>query len=107
MLEQLKKDVLEANLDLPRNGLVTLTWGNVSAIDRETGYVAIKPSGVSYDKMTAEDIVLVDLTGKVVEGKWKPSSDTLTHLELYKAFRSAAVSFIRTAAGRQRLHRQD
>ena len=86
MLEQLKKDVLEANLDLPRNGLVTLTWGNVSAIDRETGYVAIKPSGVSYDKMTAEDIVLVDLTGKVVEGKWKPSSDTLTHLELYKAF---------------------
>lgn len=86
MLEQLKKDVLEANLDLPRNGLVTLTWGNVSAIDRETGYVAIKPSGVSYDKMTAEDIVLVDLTGKVVEGKWNPSSDTLTHLELYKAF---------------------
>mgnify|MGYP000600353605 FL=1 len=86
MLEKLKEEVYKANMDLPKYGLVTFTWGNVSQIDRETGYVAIKPSGVSYDKMTAEDIVLVDLTGKVVEGKWKPSSDTLTHLELYKAF---------------------
>ena len=86
MLEQLKKDVLEANLLLPGHGLVTFTWGNVSGIDRETGLVAIKPSGVDYDGMTAEDMVIVDLSGKVVEGKWKPSSDTPTHLALYRAF---------------------
>ena len=86
MLEQLKKDVLEANLLLPKHGLVTFTWGNVSGIDRETGLVAIKPSGVDYDGMTAEDMVIVDLSGKVVEGKWKPSSDTPTHLALYRAF---------------------
>lgn len=86
MLEALKKTVLEANLALPRHGLVTFTWGNVSGIDRESGLVVIKPSGVEYDTMTAEDMVVVDLTGKVVEGKYNPSSDTPTHLELYKAF---------------------
>ena len=86
MLEKLKQDVLEANLMLPKYGLITFTWGNVSAIDREHGLVVIKPSGVPYDGMTAEDMVVVDLEGKVVEGKWKPSSDTPTHLVLYKAF---------------------
>lgn len=86
MLETLKKTVLEANLALPKYGLVTFTWGNVSAIDRASGLVVIKPSGVSYDGMTAEDMVVVDLDGNVVEGKWKPSSDTPTHLVLYKAF---------------------
>ena len=86
MLEKLKEAVFRANLDLPRYGLVTFTWGNVSAIDRESGLVVIKPSGVEYDVMTAADMVVVDLEGKVVEGKWKPSSDTPTHLELYRAF---------------------
>ena len=86
MLEQLKKEVLEANLLLPKHGLITFTWGNVSGIDREKGLVVIKPSGVDYDGMTAEDMVVVDLDGKVVEGKWKPSSDTPTHVALYKAF---------------------
>ena len=86
MLEELKKQVCEANLLLPQYGLVTFTWGNVSAIDRESGLVVIKPSGVPYDGMTVEDMVIVDLDGKVVEGKWKPSSDTPTHVELYKAF---------------------
>ena len=86
MLEQLKQQVLEANLLLPKYGLVTFTWGNVSGIDREAGLVVIKPSGVEYDGMTAEDMVVVDLDGKVVEGKWKPSSDTPTHLALYRAF---------------------
>lgn len=86
MLKQLKKQVLEANLLLPKHGLVTFTWGNVSGIDRERGLVVIKPSGVPYEGMTAEDMVVVDLDGNVVDGKWKPSSDTATHLELYKAF---------------------
>ena len=87
MLEQLKQEVLEANLLLPKYGLVTFTWGNVSGIDRDKGLMVIKPSGVEYDGMTAEDMVVVELeTGKVVEGRWKPSSDTKTHLELYKAF---------------------
>ena len=86
MLEELKRKVLEANLMLPKFGLVTFTWGNVSAIDRERGLVAIKPSGVEYDTMTAEDIVIVDLQGSVVEGKLRPSSDTPTHLALYRAF---------------------
>lgn len=86
MLEKIKKEVLEANLALPRYGLVTFTWGNVSGIDRASGLVVIKPSGVSYDSMTAEDMVVVDLDGNVVEGKWKPSSDTPTHLVLYKVF---------------------
>jgi len=86
MLETLKKEVFRANLDLVKHGLVIFTWGNVSAIDREKALVVIKPSGVSYDEMKAEDMVVVDLDGKVVEGKLKPSSDTATHLELYKAF---------------------
>jgi len=86
MLEELKQQVLEANLLLPKYGLVTFTWGNVSGIDREHGLVVIKPSGVPYDGMTAEDMVVVDLDGNRVEGKWKPSSDTPTHVELYRAF---------------------
>ena len=84
MLEELKKKVLKANLDLVKNGLVLFTWGNVSAIDRESGYVVIKPSGVKYEDMTIEDMVVVDLNGKTVDGKLAPSSDTPTHLELYK-----------------------
>ena len=87
MLEALKASVLKANLALVKHNLVTFTWGNVSGIDRDKGLVVIKPSGVEYDGMTAEDMVVVDLqTGKVVEGKWKPSSDTPTHLALYRAF---------------------
>ena len=87
MLESLKKTVLEANLALVKHNLVTFTWGNVSGIDRERGLVVIKPSGVEYDGMTAEDMVVVELSsGRVVEGKWKPSSDTPTHLALYRAF---------------------
>lgn len=86
MLERLKEEVLKANLLLPQFGLVTFTWGNVSGIDREKGLVVIKPSGVEYDTMTADDMVVTDLDGNVVEGKYKPSSDTPTHVELYKAF---------------------
>ena len=86
MPEALKKQVLEANLALVKHNLVTFTWGNVSAIDRESGLVVIKPSGVEYDGMTVEDMVVIDLDGNVVEGKWKPSSDTPTHLVLYRAF---------------------
>lgn len=88
MLEKLKEQVLQANLALPRYGLVTFTWGNVSAIDRETGLVVIKPSGVSYDAMTTEDLVVVDLDGNRVEGKLKPSSDTPTHLVFYRHFQA-------------------
>ncbi|CAH7092408.1 L-ribulose-5-phosphate 4-epimerase UlaF [Vibrio chagasii] len=83
---QLKQRVLEANLRLPKYGLVTFTWGNVSEFDRENGVIAIKPSGVEYSDMTAEDMVVVDLEGNIIEGKLNPSSDTATHLELYKAF---------------------
>ena len=87
MLEKLKQEVLEANLLLPKYDLVTFTWGNVSAIDRESGMIVIKPSGVSYEEMTADDMVVVELaTGKVAEGRYKPSSDTPTHIELYRAF---------------------
>jgi len=86
MLEELKQVVLEANLQLPKYRLVTFTWGNVSGIDRERGLVVIKPSGVEYDKMTKDDMVVVDLEGNVVEGKLKPSSDTPTHLVLYQSF---------------------
>jgi len=86
MLETLKQQVFEANLELPKRSLVTYTWGNVSGIDRATNLVVIKPSGVDYETMTAEDMVVVDLDGKVVEGRWKPSSDTPTHVELYRAF---------------------
>ncbi|WP_114776666.1 L-ribulose-5-phosphate 4-epimerase [Vibrio cholerae] len=86
MYSELKQRVFNANLKLPKYGLVTFTWGNVSEIDRERGVLAIKPSGVEYDAMCAEDMVIVDLTGKVVEGKLNPSSDTATHIELYRAF---------------------
>ncbi|MDO4626841.1 MAG: L-ribulose-5-phosphate 4-epimerase [Pasteurellaceae bacterium] len=86
MLEALRKKVLQANLALPKHKLVTFTWGNVSELDRETGLVAIKPSGVDYDVMTADDIVIVDLQGNRVWGNKKPSSDTPTHLELYRQF---------------------
>ena len=87
MLEQLKKDVCAANLELAARGVVIYTWGNVSGIDREKGLVVIKPSGVDYDGMKPEDMVVVDLmTGETVEGKWNPSSDTKTHLELYRRY---------------------
>ena len=86
MLEALKEKVLKANLLLPKHDLVTFTWGNVSEIDRESGLIVIKPSGVDYDGMKAEDMVILDLDGKVVEGHYKPSSDTPTHIALYKAF---------------------
>ena len=86
MLEELKKKVYEANMLLPKYKMVTFTWGNVSQIDRESGLFVIKPSGVDYDKLTPEDMVVMDLDGNKVEGKFKPSSDTPTHLELYKAF---------------------
>ena len=87
MLETLKQEVCAANLELVARGVVIYTWGNVSGIDREKGLVVIKPSGVDYDGMTPEDMVVVDLmTGETVEGKWKPSSDTKTHLELYRQF---------------------
>ena len=86
MLEELKQKVYEANMDLPRYGLVTFTWGNVSAIDREKGLFVIKPSGVDYNLLKPEDMVVMDLNGNKVEGRYNPSSDTPTHLELYKAF---------------------
>ncbi len=86
MLEQLKEQVLEANLDIVRRGLVLYTWGNASGIDRPTGLVAIKPSGVPYSEMKASDFVVTDLDGKVIEGKLRPSSDLATHLALYRAF---------------------
>ena len=86
MLEELKRQVFEANMELPKRGLVTYTWGNVSGIDRDKGLLVIKPSGVEYEEMKAEDMVVVDLNGNVVEGKYRPSSDTKTHIELYKAF---------------------
>lgn len=86
MLEELKRRVYEANMLLPQYRLVTFTWGNVSEIDRETGYFAIKPSGVDYEKLSPEDMVLMDLNGNKIEGKYNPSSDTPTHIELYKAF---------------------
>lgn len=85
-LKTLKDQVLAANLDLPRHGLVTFTWGNVSGIDRERNLVVIKPSGVSYERMRVEDMVVLDLAGKQVEGALRPSSDTATHLVLYRAY---------------------
>ena len=86
MLEELKQKVYLANMQLPKYGLVTFTWGNVSGIDREKGLFVIKPSGVEYDKLTPEDMVVMDLEGNKIEGKYKPSSDTATHLELYKKY---------------------
>jgi len=86
MYEELRQRVFETNLDLQRQGLIVLTWGNVSAIDRAAGIIAIKPSGVRYEDLSPQSIVIVDLEGRVVEGRLKPSSDTATHLELYKSF---------------------
>lgn len=86
MLKNLKRDVWKANLDLVKHGLVLFTWGNVSGIDRKKGLVVIKPSGVSYDDMKPDDMVVVDMEGNVVEGSYKPSSDTATHLVLYRSF---------------------
>ncbi len=86
MLEKLKQCVFEANMDLPKYNLVTFTWGNVSAVDREQKLIVIKPSGVPYEKLCLDNMVVVDFDGKVVEGKYSPSSDTATHIELYKAF---------------------
>lgn len=86
MLAELKKEIYLANMDLPKYGLVTFTWGNVSGIDREKGLFVIKPSGVPYDELKPEDMVVMDLEGNKVEGKYNPSSDTPTHVELYKAF---------------------
>ena len=88
MLEQLKEQVFQANLDLVKHSLVIFTWGNVSGIDRSKGLVIIKPSGVSYEKMKASDMVVVNLNGEVVDGKLKPSSDTPTHLVLYRKFQN-------------------
>lgn len=86
MYKELKQRVLDANLELVKKGLVILTWGNASEIDRQSGVIAIKPSGVAYDKMTIDDIVVVDLSGKIIDGKLNPSSDLPSHIELYKAF---------------------
>lgn len=86
MLESLKQAVYEANMELPKRGLVTYTWGNVSGIERETGYVVIKPSGVNYEDLTPDQLVVLDLDGHIIEGDLNPSSDTKTHLELYKAY---------------------
>ena len=87
MFEKLKQEVCEANLELYRRGIVIYTWGNVSGIDYESGNMVIKPSGIAYENMTADDMVVVNVkSGEVIEGKWKPSSDTATHLELYRAF---------------------
>ena len=91
----LKEEVCEANLKLVDYGLVTLTWGNVSSIDRNESLVVIKPSGIEYKDMTPDDMVVVDMEGKHVDGKWKPSSDTPTHIELYKAF----PQYLRTPVG--------
>ncbi|HDZ1423248.1 TPA: L-ribulose-5-phosphate 4-epimerase [Klebsiella pneumoniae] len=85
-MQQLKQQVFEANMDLPRYGLVAFTWGNVSAIDRQRGLVVIKPSGIAYESMTVDDMSVVDLQGHVVEGRWRPSSDTATHLALYRHY---------------------
>lgn len=87
MLEELKQIVYEANMELPRRGMITYTWGNVSGIDREKGLFVIKPSGVDYDKLQPSDMVVMDLNGNKVEGEMNPSSDTATHVELYKAFK--------------------
>jgi len=86
MLEELKLQVFHANMELPRRGLITYTWGNVSGLDRSSMQFVIKPSGVDYELLKPEDMVVIDMDGKKVEGRYKPSSDTATHLELYKAF---------------------
>lgn len=107
MLEELKKRVYEANMLLPKYGLVTFTWGNVSEIDRESGIFAIKPSGVDYDKLTPDDMVLVDLNGNKVEGKYNPSSDTATHVELTRHLRTSEELYILIHHMLQAGHRQE
>ncbi len=101
MLEKMKQEVYEANMLLPKYGLVIFTWGNVSGIDRESGLFVIKPSGVDYDKLKPEDMVVVDLDGNKVEGRYNPSSDTETHRILYREFPKSAVLYIRTPHGQQ------
>ena len=105
MLEELKKKVYEANMELPKRGLITFTWGNVSGIDRETGYFVIKPSGVDYDALTPDDMVVMDLDGNKIEGKYKPSSDTATHIELYKKYPEIGELFIHILQRRCHGHR--
>ena len=107
MLEKLKEEVYRANMDLPKYGLVTFTWGNVSGIDREKGLFVIKPSGVDYDKLTPEDMVVVDLEGNKVEGKYNPSSDTATHVGFTMRFRRLEVLCILIHPGLQAGHRQE
>ena len=100
MLDELKQKVYEANMMLPKNGLVVFTWGNVSGIDREKGLMVIKPSGVEYNELKPEDMVVVDVkTGEKVEGKYKPSSDTDTHLVLYRTSLISVVSYIPIVSG--------
>lgn len=106
MLEKLKEEVYRANMDLPKYGLVTFTWGNVSGIDREQGLFVIKPSGVDYDKLTPEDMVVVDLDGNKVEGRYNPSSDTPTHAVLYRAFPNIGGIVHTTHPGQQAGRRQ-
>ena len=105
MLEQLKQEVYEANMQLPKYGLVTFTWGNVSGIDREKGLFVIKPSGVEYDKLTPDDMVVVDLNGNKVEGRYNPSSDTPTHVVLYHRFPKIGGIYIRIRPGLPAGHR--
>lgn len=107
MLEELKKRVYEANMLLPKYGLVTFTWGNVSEIDRESGLFVIKPSGVDYDLLTPDDMVVMDLNGNKVEGRYRPSSDTPTHLELYKAFPEIGGIVHTHSSMRQAGHRRE
>ena len=107
MLEELKKEVYEANMLLPKYDLVTFTWGNVSGIDREKGLFVIKPSGVDYDKLTPEDMVVVDLQGNKVEGDLNPSSDTATHVELYNRFPNIGGLYIHILLGQQAGLRQE
>ena len=107
MLEELKKQVYEANMELPKRGLITYTWGNVSGIDRESGYFVIKPSGVDYDKLKPEDMVVIDLEGTKIEGDYKPSSDTPTRLVLYKRYPEIGALCIRIHRKQPHGHRQD
>ena len=107
MLDELKQQVYEANMELPAKGLVTYTWGNVSGIDRERGLFVIKPSGVDYEKLTPDMLVVMDLNGEKVEGDLNPSSDTPTHIELTKHFQKSVESFIHILLGRLHGHRQE
>lgn len=105
-IKTLRHQVWQANMDLQRHNLVTFTWGNVSGIDKESGLVVIKPSGVEYCELNAENMVVVDLHGQVVEGKLNPSSDTATHLELYRHFPEIGASFTPTLLRQRHGHKQ-